>query len=101
MRLGPKRVRFSESTSETFTSGKRNNLEDSSIIELERSGLLGPYERKLNPVPRFAEALSQDQLEAMKDQFLLPCLFWGKSHSFCKTRRACDGRNLVLHRVSI
>src|SRR5260370_7074640 len=51
-------------------SGKRNNFVDSIIVEFERTGLLGSYQRKLDSSPGLARAFFQDQLDASKDQFL-------------------------------
>jgi len=49
-------------------SGKRNNLEDFIIVQLERSRLLGPYDGKLDSSARLAGAPLQDMVDPTKDQ---------------------------------
>jgi hypothetical protein len=48
-------------------SGKRNNLEDSVIVEFKSTGLLRFYEWKLDSFPALARAIPQDQLDRAKD----------------------------------
>jgi hypothetical protein len=58
-------------------SGKRNNLEDFLIVELERSWLLGTYDRERDPSECFALALLQNLLDSAKDQVLGRTAFAG------------------------
>ncbi len=55
---------------QTLISGKRNNLEDLGIVEQRCSRPLGPHDRKLDPLASLSPTLSQDTLDAAKDQFL-------------------------------
>src|SRR5258708_22491559 len=50
--------------------GKGNEVVDLGIVDVKCSGLLGPYEWKLDPPPRLTRSFFQDQLEGAKDQFL-------------------------------
>ena len=50
-------------------SGKRNDVVDSGIVEVDRSGALGRDERELNALAGVRDALfAEDLLDAAKDQ---------------------------------
>src|SRR6266851_343 len=51
-------------------SGKRNNLEDSLIVQFECPRLLGSYNRKLNPSAAPARPPLEHLLDSPKNQFL-------------------------------
>src|SRR5229473_1075347 len=58
-------------------SGKRNNLEDLGIVELESSRPLRSNDRQLDPAARLSPAHSQDVLHSEQDQLLGGAAFAG------------------------
>src|SRR5713101_4678910 len=58
-------------------SGKRNNLEDLGIVELEGSRPLRTNDRQLDPAARLSPAHSEDVLHSEQDQLLGGAAFAG------------------------